>query len=108
MNEREFDDLILVVKERDLPPCPDAVEANILRRIRSNRAEGSLSSWVHFLTRPTAVAMAALALVIITSSVATLVSSSDYAENLRRREETNRVLDLRFVKATTLITFERD
>ena len=108
MNEREFDDLIREVKGRDLPPCPEGVEANVLRRVRLHRAAGGLSGWFHFLPPRTVLAMAALALVIFTSSVVTLVSSSAHAENLRKREETNHVLDLRFVKATTLITFERD
>ena len=108
MYEREFDDLISEVKERDLPPCPEGVEANVLRRVRLHRAEGGPSGRIRFLPPRTALAMTALALVIFTSSVVTLVSSSAYAENLRKREETNRVLDLRFVKATTLITFERD
>lgn len=110
MNEREFDDLLREVKGGDLPPCPEGVEANVLRRVRLHRAEGGLSGWFHFLPPRTVLAMAALALalVIFTSSVVTLVSSSAHTENLRKREETNRVLDLRFVKATTLITFERD
>ena len=109
MNEEEFNRGVEVIKGKKLPDCPSNLEANVLRRVRLAKSdiEVDFLSWIGSLIPKTAFVMGALALVIATSSIVTYASTSAHAANIERKIETDRALNLGFVKSTELLEFNK-
>ena len=71
MNEEELDHLVDAVRRQPLPPCPGALEQNVLRRLRVARAdEPGLGGWLErWLPQP--LFLAASVAVVLAASFAT-------------------------------------
>ena len=110
MKEEELNDWISELKTQRLRSCPSNTEANVLRRVRLAKAGAEIGfwSWINAVIPSTKFAMAAMALVLATSSMVTFASASAYAAGVQRRTEASRALDLGFVKSTELIDFSKN
>lgn len=109
MDQEEFDDTIRALSSKNLPTSPSNLEANVLRRIRLAQADADddLWSWISALVPKTSFVVSALALVIVTSSLVTAVSTSAYTVGVERRLEASRALDFDFVQATELVSLDK-
>lgn len=97
MNNENLDFLIQLLKERrHLPPCPSHMEANVLRRIRLDRADAAGAGIPMVpgagLTRSAAAAAAALMAVLLGVTTAFGVSTAEI-KHARERKQIVSALD---------------
>lgn len=107
MKEEPFEKYIRRLKEKPLPSCPGATEANVLRRVRLSRVgdENGFWAWMGSLRPGSALMAAALGLVVLTTSIVTVASVSTQASRMERKLEANRALDLAVFTKAELIDF---
>ena len=107
MNEKDFEERIWVLKDRGLPMCPRNLEANVLRSIRliQDGNEGNIWNWIGSLIPKSSFVMATLALVIATSSMATLATAA-FASKSNRNVEVRRALGFNFITETKLVELD--
>lgn len=104
MNEEEFNKAIQSLQEKKLPSCPSNLEANVLRKIHQNQVEEEgFWNWLGKFIPKTGFVMAALAMVMATSSVITVVSTTSYAAENSRQIEVKRALGFDFAMSTELL-----
>lgn len=109
MHEQELEQVLEQIRNEPLPPCPAAVEPQVMRWIREGK-QPQTPIWLAWpatvLSAPAALA-AAIALFAIVSAAITATSASAYASHNERQVAASRALDFDFVKQTELVKFER-
>jgi hypothetical protein len=104
--KEHLDTLLEAVKEKPLPNCPGALEANVLRRVRLARTQEAVVGWWTLLLRPGMVA-GALAMGSVSSLVLTIVvSSAQISPELRQRQAVS-ALDFGVLQAQSVFDLER-
>ena len=106
--KEDLDNIIGTLSDQTVPKCPDSLEANVLRRVRIEKAatrEESILGWVSGLIPNTGFALSAIALVVAVSATATAASTLAMASD--RKTELNRALGFDTITMTQVVTFER-
>ncbi|MDQ8180525.1 hypothetical protein [Pelagicoccus sp. SDUM812005] len=89
MKDRDFDRLVGLAKERELPGCPPDLERNVLRRLRGGvRSEGGEAfglDWLLGLFEQTRFAAATMIAVLVISSTASVLATSALASSSDRK-----------------------
>lgn len=89
MKNRELDRLIGLAREKLVPGCPPALEANVLRRLRVTRSEVMDKfglDWLIGLFEQTRYAAAAVVAALLISTSASVLATSAFANNSSRKD----------------------
>jgi len=110
MNNHDLDKHLQIVIDKQLPDCPESIEANVLRRIRVSRSDAdetdALGLW-NVLFRPALMATICVFTLLASAVTTYLVSTSPpwYAD---RKQLASAALDFNTIQQNSIFTFDEE